>query len=341
MNISGNLAFVGNISDHVPDNSTCFVEFHHSIQTISEALTITLCGINMVGSFIATTANFLVMWAITETPSLHTPSGVLLFLLALSDFAVGIFVQPLLVIKLFSLLTPAYLLYCVIKSILFRVAPTIAFVSFMAITAISFDRYLALALHLRYAAIITVNRVIKVILVLSGFPIPLLIMSFWFTKETWFRPAIICVGLVFGVVCIVMIIFSYFRIFTILRRHKKQIQQHNSLASTMPRFSHINLSKYRKSVFTILYVLGTLVLCYLPCGINFAIHLYSKTEFSTFLLGIVGTTLLLNSSINPAVYCCRIKEIRRFVTVKLRCMGDDVVRAWQVQPVNDLRLQLS
>jgi len=50
--------------------------------------------------------------------------------------------------------------------------------------------------------------------------------------------------------------------------------------------------------------------------------------------------VLLNSSINPLVYCWRIKEIRRFVISKLRSafvvsgLQNEAVRIRQVKPVS-------
>ena len=80
----------------------------------------------------------------------------------------------------------------------------------------------------------------------------------------------------------------------------------------------MDISKFRKSVLTMLYVLAAILLSYLPCGISFLITLFLKTEVSEFTLSIGGSIVLLNSSINPLVYCWRIKEIRRFVVLKLR-----------------------
>lgn len=132
-----------------------------------------------------------------------------------------------------------------------------------------------------------------VLVAVLGFPVSI---YFWFSKEDWFRKTTICVGLILAVV--ITIPFSYCRIFIILRRHKKQIQNQNNLATRIQGISHINISKYRKSVLTILYVLVAIVLSYLPGGIAFMIELYFKTELSKFVFNITGTLVLFNSSIN-------------------------------------------
>ncbi|XP_078354481.1 adenosine receptor A3-like [Oculina patagonica] len=337
MKTSDRLISLGNLTTHVSARS-CSVEFPGYFPPKSVALTIVICVVNILSSFSAATANFLVMWAIKKTPSLHTPSSVLLFSLALSDFATGVFVQPLFVVHSISSLTANFSVYCISGAIVYPVGVCLAFVSLSAITAISFDRYLALALHLRYAAIVTVSRVIKLVLLAIIFLSPVSIYA-WFSQENWFQMAALCLFVILGAVAIITIPFSYYRIFKILRRHQKQIRNQNSVASRMQGILQVDVSKYKRSVFTILYVLGAILLSYLPGGISFVINLFLKTEVSEFTLSVGGMMVMLNSSINPLVYCWRIKEIRRFVISKLRQsvgvsgLPNREVRVNQVRPV--------
>ena len=108
----------------------------------------------------------------------------------------------------------------------------------------------------------------------------------------------------------------------------------------------MDISKYRKSVFTMLYVLGAVLLSYVPCGISHTIWLF-KAEGSEFLESIGGMMVLLNSSINPLVYCWRITEIRRFVVSKVRRvfgfsgLPNRSVRVSKVRPENDIPAYLA
>lgn len=272
--------------------------------------TVVLCLVNALSSVVATTANMLVLWAIKKTPSLHNPSTALLCVLAASDCAVGALIQPLAVISLIGLLTGNFPVYCITGTIRYPLGIFLGGVSFMTIAAISFDRYLALTLHLRYTAIVTVSRVIACILPVCAVLLTVAIMSFWFWTENWFRSTVACVSSFVTAVCIIAIPFACCRIFAILRRHKKQIQQQNVIATRMQRFSQINISKYRKSVLVILYLLGAIIVSYLPGAISLVILWRHYTDLSRFVLRITGTIVLLNSSINPLVYCWRVKEIR-------------------------------
>ena len=115
------------------------------------------CVVNSVFSFTAFTGNGLVLGTIWKTPSLHSPSHLLLFGLALSDFGVGFIVQPLYVTCLVvEIITQKYLLdvwtaYRVTQAVF--VSATV-----LTLTAVSIDRFLALYLHLRYSAVVTARR---------------------------------------------------------------------------------------------------------------------------------------------------------------------------------------
>ena len=66
----------------------------------------------------------------------------------------------------------------------------------------------------------------------------------------------------------------------------------------------------------------------------------NETVAIEFAQSVGGMLVFLNSSINPLVYCWRIKEIRRFVMSKLRevfdvsFLLDRAVRVNQVRPAN-------
>ena len=270
-------------------------------KNVKMAPTIAVAVLNFISSFIATTANFLVMWAIKETPSLHTPSAVFLFTLALSDFAVGIYVQPLCAAHLLTALTHNLSLFCTTGAMLYPVGTYLAIYSFMAIAAVTVDRYLALVLHLRYAAIITISRVIKfnIAVFIVSFPV---VLCYWFLRIDWIRTASLFILLFLFIFGIFAIAFCYCQ---------------NNLAKRIHGFSENNLSKYRKSVLAILYVLGLMVLSYLPCTISFTLANFFE-DVSGDVIFASSMVVLWNSSFNPLFYCWKITEIRRFAIWKLR-----------------------
>ena len=82
----------------------------------------------------------------------------------------------------------------------------------------------------------------------------------------------------------------------------------------------MNIARYKKVVSSALWVQMTLVACYLPYGILLA-WLYQKepislTHFAWFTVTL--TLVYLNSSLNPALYCWKIKEVRQAVKDTIR-----------------------
>jgi len=299
-----------------------------------------LCVVNALSSVVASTANALVLWAIKKTPSLHNPSSALLCVLASLYLTVGVLIQPLSIISFIGLLTNNYPVYCIAGTIEYPLGIVLGGSSFVTVAAFSFDRYLALALHMRYAEIVTISRVLKCILPTTAFFLILAILGFWFAAEDWFRNTVTAVCL-FVIACYIFVIpFAYYRIFAILRRHKKQIHDQTVLATRAQGCPQINISKYRRSVSAILYLLWVIILSYFPCAITIMIVWRRYTDSTKFVLRCSWAMGLLNSSINPLVYCWRIKQIRRFVVLKLRgvlraiCLLDGTVDITQVQEVS-------
>ena len=81
----------------------------------------------------------------------------------------------------------------------------------------------------------------------------------------------------------------------------------------------LNLARYKKAVYSALWVQVILVICYLPYNIAIALSSQKEMSLSTYLAIIfTGTTVSLNSSLNPLLYCWKIREVRQAVKETLR-----------------------
>ena len=112
-----------------------------------------IIGINVTFMLLSITGNLLVIFSVSRTPSLRSPSTTLLCGLAASDVIVGLIAQPLFIIRE---LIPNDTLFHVV----FFFSCNGCGVSLLTMTLISLDRYAALHYHMRYAAIVTSKRVI-------------------------------------------------------------------------------------------------------------------------------------------------------------------------------------
>ena len=118
---------------------------------------ITFIVINAVFALISSCNNFVVIYTIGRTPSIQVPSNILVMGLAISDFAVGVFVQPAYCIFKYFDMKRSASLFRTFYSIYNYSIWMLATVSLLTLTAITADWFLAVHLHLRYQELIT-NR---------------------------------------------------------------------------------------------------------------------------------------------------------------------------------------
>ncbi|EDO40155.1 predicted protein [Nematostella vectensis] len=265
--------------------------------------------------------NALVLVSIWRTPALHTPAMVLLGNLALSDFAVGIIAQPVLAawtaLELRASERPHT--YCDVATLYGITSTGLGAVSLFSITAVAVDRFLALHLHLRYKAIVTIKKAIVVCAVNWLFAV--LSGVWWIIFGVNSFNVILCC--VMGI-CAIIIMASYVNICNVVHQHRNQIQvvpaETSCIESCVPNVSS-NI-KYRKSVRTSLYIYFAFVLCYIPC---FAAFLYygitADNSRSGFFVKVTTTIVLMNSGINPAIYCWKMKELRCAVRSSAHLLG--------------------
>ena len=113
--------------------------------------------------------------------------------------------------------------------------------------------------------------------------------------------------------CLVTTICAYTKIFMSLFHNQIHVQNH-VVQGRSSQANTLNIARYRKSVYSALWVQVTLVICYLPYGIAVALTPQRGMPLCTFLArGFTVTLLFLNSSLNPFLYCWKITEVRQAV----------------------------
>ena len=129
--------------DELNDGLICyhFTDIHFNLGESSPAWYIFTCVVNAAFSVIATLCNLLVLVAIYRAPSLHTPSGTLLFGLALSDLGVGLIVHPLFFSQILAKVIRNKPLFCEAGISVEITANALCIVSLLTVTAVSLDRY--------------------------------------------------------------------------------------------------------------------------------------------------------------------------------------------------------
>ena len=285
--------------------------------SLPPGIAIFLSALNFVFSITAFTGNTLILVALYKVSSIHPPTKLLFRCLSVTDLCVGLFLQPLFATRILNsatkIISPGNLFYFIEANS--YLSFILCEVSSLTSTAISLDRLLALTLGLRYRIVVTLKRV------------AVLVTCFWLTgilsgmmgSFVSFRIAL-NVAAIGGTFSLVASVFSYVKIFLKLRQHQgrvqdrlQQVQQNEGL----PR--PLNMQRYKRTVSSIAWIQITMVACYVPFIVATVLNRYRRENDIAWNASV--TMLYLNSSLNPFVFCWKMKEIKRAVknTVTQSC----------------------
>lgn len=286
-----------------------------------------VCVMNGILSPIAVLGNGLVLTVILKFSSLHTNSNILIFSLATTDILVGLIVQPSFVAYIASKLRLDFSCGALI-SYLFTEIFCLGLSIFM-LSLISCERFFAIIYPYKYLAYATKRGVIKTVSVV------------WIL---WLAFNVICRALkvkndeFFSPIASVVITISFclnivlnFKIFKVVRLHKRQIFAHKQVGLELQSRSHsessgqpadvprVRVQDARLAV-SVLLISVVLIICYLPLMLTSVADMIVDRDdlFDHVIYPMAETVAFLNSSLNPFLYCLRFRELRRKVWQVLR-----------------------
>ena len=294
-----------NISTNRPVTDEQMESRLHTRKTL-ENIVIINCIVNAPLMLTSILGNCLVFIAIWRTVSLRSPSIMFICSLTVSDLLVGLIVQPLYIANL--LITVRLL-----KILSSMTAFAACGVSLGTMAAISFDRYLALHYHMRYTAIMTSFRAIFALIATWMTTFLLSCVIFW-------NP-LTFVAIIAILISVYLIISAYFyiKIFQVVRRHQVQIR-HQVCNLETPKALRLNQKHLNKSAFNTFVFYICTILCYLPRYISVPFSASDPSIHDKTAWIFADTLIFLNSSINPALYCWRLRDLRAAVVNTLRAM---------------------
>ena len=268
--------------------------------------------INALLSIITSLGNTLILYALHKESALHPPSKLLFRCLALTDLLNGCISQPLYILYLVSLLTKHQDWrgdLCLYSATFNNITTnTLCLVSLLTSTAISIDRLLALNLGLRYRQVVTFKRTSLVLLFLWVVSIGSVSSSYPmldYNKAEMLVGAAMCVG------NLAISSFCYAKIIWKIRQHQRRVQIINNHGTLCTDSVALNNARYKKTVSSVLWIQLTLTICYLPLIVTIGLISYKGLTSALDAAWGIGITLMfLNSSLNPFLYCWKIKEIR-------------------------------
>ena len=273
------------------------------------------CVFNIFLSYTAFMLNIVTIYAIYKTSTMPKTLKTLLLSLACSDVAVGLFSQPLYTFFLINWLrlhNPG----CNTKQVRTISNTLFSGASFLGVVAVSVDRFLAVHFHLRYVEVVTHRRVVIVVIgiwVKSTFVSLIILWGLLSTRDL--------INTIIEAFSLIITFVVYIRIYITVRRHKNHI--HSMQIRDEAQSEELkNLIVLIKSTVGIFYVYVVFLICYLPHLICMAvIRIYGSSIVLKKLLLYSLTLMYLNSSLNPIIYCWKMRHIRHAIMDILRKMS--------------------
>ena len=267
------------------------------------------CVFNVFLSYTAIMLNIVTIQAIRKAPSLSKPLKTLLLSLAFSDLGVGLTAQPLSVaVRIMELKQTDnsrthYAMYIALlfSAILFSSA------SFFLVAVLITDRFLAIRLYLRYKELVTHKRVVSVVISIWVFSTILSLIRLWIPVNI--------IYVVFGVlslVCALTVTLLSFKTYSAARGQINQIQEMELTVQQVAQNGEMaNVERLRKFAMAAIYVCLVFMICYLPnMCILWTIAITGSEPVNNVIQLYTLTLVFLNSSLNPLIYCWKMRHIR-------------------------------
>ena len=272
---------------------------------LQQQLSICFLAVDILLSITAFAGNSLILVALHKESCLHPPSKLLYRCLATTDLLVGLVAQPLYATYWMSVFQEHWSRCRYARDAGYVTSYVLILVSLMTMTAISVDRLLALLLGLRYKQIVTLKRTYIIVTTFWVFTLVASSCGIFYRRIIfWYRRLVISF-------CLVISLASYTKIFCTLRYHQAQVrdQQQPSQANAL------NMARFRKAVYSALWVQLTLVVCYAPIYTVTIVTAYTKKKSLLLVVTRKVAVILLyfNSTLNPFLYCWKISEVRQAV----------------------------
>ena len=291
------------------------------IAKIPSGVWIFFIALNIFLSIFATLGNVLILVALRKVSSIHPPTKLLFRCLTVTDLCVGLLCQPLFVyvnyIGLYFDIGNFIVEFWNVFDFVF-----VLFLSVSSITsaAISVDRLLALLLGLRYRHVVTLCRVRVVIACVWSIAVSN--ASFYCVAWILFHDKLLLASwwmfLALIMVSIIISTFSYTKIFLTLRHQQAQVQNHVQPEQSSRVRSVLNIARYKKTVYSVAWIQFAMLACYGPYIVMAFLWSFGIIDYSKIAGEVFFCLVFLNSSLNPVLYCWRIKDVRQEVKNTIR-----------------------
>ena len=128
-----------------------------------------------------------------------------------------------------------------------------------------------------------------------------------------------CICAIISVAGLIIAAFLNYKIYMAVRRHAHQIHV-LQVQQVAPNGEVANVRRVRKSAVATIYIYLVFLICYLPNAslLSFTAITSSNSPLNTVIRRGTFSLVLLNSSLNPLIYCWKMSQIRHAVLEILR-----------------------
>ena len=291
-------------------------DFHYLINCILNAF---LC-------FTASTLNGITIYALRKASTIPKPLRTLLLSLAVSDVGVGLLAQPLYT----ALLGIAWFQgrknnpnFDKVYSGFMTTLHLFSAASYTGVVILALDRFLAIHLHLRYRELVTQGRLIAVVIL--NWISAALLAFLHLVDRTDISDGIYAFLAISGNI---ITPFLYCKIYATATRHASQIRA-IQVDTTQQSGQVGDAIRLKKSITGSFLVYLAFLFCYLPnFTTRFVIFIAGTSETRHHCQVYSITMIYLNSSLNPLIYCWKVRQIRQTV---VKMLSANVLRCGRLE----------
>ncbi|XP_078384757.1 adenosine receptor A3-like [Oculina patagonica] len=279
----------------------------------ANAVLVFLTVVNIITCPFTVVLNSLVMIAVKTKPRLKTNSNTAIGCLAVTDVLMGVIGQPIFAaIMILTLQGETSNEHCTLQWLSRIVIRSLGAASIRHLVLIAVERYIAIRHSFAYINKITKARILGssaltwITVVVANIPVLIVDNNIFLTINN--------IGLF---ILMSAIVFCQVTVYVETRRHEKQIAAQQVSVEARQKF--LKEKKALKLTATVIFIL---LLCFAPLLVVRLLLMTSAiTSVNTAHITICTVSLIavLNSFINPIIYCVRIRQFRvAFIEILLR-----------------------
>ena len=265
-----------------------------------------IAGLSIPSTILTIICNTIFFMTLLKTSLLHTPSNILLGAMCVTDLLAGLVCQPLYIAYLLGEPSPSRSSIIKALNFAYNVSCWNSFVSSLLITL---DRFAAICYPYKYQEYATCRKYVYTASCTFVVFVIYAIIQLTLCKNSEIIFWSVQVGL--QLLVIIAVLIMYARIYRVVLSQRKRIA---SIRDTSGRRKSGISFRERSRTHTVTIILAVFIACYAPhtvyCIERVLYHL-GKFEYHRKLALWANYFVLLNSCLNPIIYCARSQEIRR------------------------------